>query len=288
VKIGGRHVDVESVRFVDETTGIEITANGVTTPSIEEDAIDTKRGRLFVIFVQTDFAREKSRTRGQLNFMDAAQKLIDSFEDEDRVAVFSFDSHLKFRLDFTSDKEKVKEQLRASLLIDNPPAPPIVPNPALASRLDAQEMRDAASSEKALLLIGNALRAIDGPKTMLLLGWGLGEYVAGSVRMTAEWPAAHHALDASRTSIVALDTSFADYHSLEFGLKTAAEQTGGMYAKTHEFPEIVIDRVKRTLSGHYELELRRPASLPRGSHPVVVNVKRRGTLIFAPTTYTDR
>lgn len=290
VKIGGQRAKVESVRWVDETTGIEISAEGVKTPgegTNEEEVFERRRGRLLVVFIQTDFAREKSRVAGQLNFLRHAEAMMDALAEEDRVAVFSFDSHLKFRLDFTSDKETVKEQIRAALRTDIPPPPPIVPNPALASRLDRDAMRDAANSETALVLIGNALRPIEGPKTLLLMGWGLGVRTNGRVQMRPQWRAARYALDAARTSIFALDTTVADYHDLEVGLIKAAEETGGFYAKTHIFPQLAVDRLQRTLSGHYELELRRPEKLKPGTHEVVVSVKR-GALVMAPQYYVDR
>jgi VWFA-related protein len=288
VTIGRKKVKVESVRWVDETTGIVISADGVSTPGEDDVVIEEKRGRLVVIFVQTDFAREPSRVAGQLNFLKHAEAMIDAFAPEDRVAVFSFDSHLKFRSDFTDDKEKVKEQIRAALRTDIPPPPPIVPNPALASRLKPDEMRDAANSETALVLLGNALRHIEGPKTLLLLGWGLGVRSGGTVQMRPQWKAARNALDASRTSIFALDTTVADYHDLQVGLIKAAEDTGGFYAKTHQFPQLAVERLQRTLSGHYELELRRPDQLERGTHAVIVTVKNRSALVLAPQSYTDR
>lgn len=289
VTIAGRKVKVESVRWVDETTGIVInTREGDTPDEIGEAIVEEKRGRLIVIFVQTDFAREPSRVAGQLNFLKHAETMVDSFADEDRIAVFSFDSHLKFRLDFSSDKEKVKEQIRAALRTDVPPPPPIVPNPALSSRLDPEEMKNAANSETALVLLGNALRHIEGPKTLLLLGWGLGVRSGGRVEMRPQWKAARNALDASRTSIFALDTTVADYHDLQVGLIKAAEDTGGFYAKTHQFPQLAVERLQRTLTGHYELELRRPDALKRGTHPVIVTVKNRSALVLAPQSYTDR
>lgn len=288
VTIGGKRTSVESVRWVDETTGIVISAEGVSTPNTEDVVVEEKRGRLIVIFIQTDFAREKPRMAGQLGFLPHAQKMVESFADEDRIAVFSFDSHLKFRLDFTSDKEAVNEAIAAALRTDIPPPPPIVPNPALASRMDRDAMRDAANSETALVLIGNALRQIEGPKTLLLLGWGLGERRGDRVSMRPQWAAARHALDAARTSIFALDTTVADYHDLEMGLIKAAQDTGGFYAKTHLFPELAVERLQRTLSGHYELELRRPDGLLPGTHAVTVAVKKRSALIMAPSSYMDR
>ena len=84
------------------------------------------------------------------------------------------------RLDFTSDKQAVRAAMRDAVLINEPPPPPIVPNPSLASKLDAKEMKRAVNSEAALLILGNALRNIEGPKSLLLMGWGLGERRGGS------------------------------------------------------------------------------------------------------------
>jgi VWFA-related protein len=294
VRIAGNRVTVESVRWVDESAGIEIsprTASVTSTPS--EDAteaarLEQKRGRLIVVFIQTDHARETPRVAGQLNFRRHAEALMDSFAPEDRIAVFSFDSHLKFRLDFTSDKDKVKEQIRAAIRTDIPPPPPLVPNPSLASRLNRASMKAAGNSETALLHVGNALRGIEGPKTLLLMGWGLGVRSGGRVHMRPTWKAARNALDASRTTIFAFDTTVADYHDLQVGLMGAAEETGGFYAKTHLFPATAVDRLQRTLAGHYELELRRPAQLKRGTHAVRVSVKDRNAAVMAPQSYTDR
>ena len=267
-----------------------------TEPSLDDSTVQqtTSRrledspGRLFVVFVQTDFGRNHERVTGQMHFEQFAEEMIDALQPEDRVAVFSFDSHLKFRLDFTDNKSAVQAAIRDSMLVNEPPWPQIVPNPALAKRLDPKEMREAPDSETALILIANALRPIDGPKTMLLIGWGLGERVGNMVTMRPKWPIARRALDASRVSIFALDTTFADYHDLEIGLQHAAKSTGGFYAKTHEFPRIAIDRLQRTLTGHYELELRRPEELKPGTHELEIQVKRRGVTVLAPSSWRDR
>ena len=102
--------------------------------------------------------------------------------------------------------------------------------------------------------------------------------------MKRDWAAARAALDAARVSLFALDTTDADYHDLEVGLIAAAEQTGGFYAKTHIFPQGVIDRLERTLSGHYELTLRATGELQPGTKNLTVRVKRRGATVLAPSS----
>ena len=162
-----------------------------------------------------------------------------------------------------------------------------MPNPSLARRLDREAMKRCTSSDQALILIGNALRHIPGPKSMILLGWGLGHRVGKTVVMDHKYPIARRSLEQARVTVFALDTTDADYHDLEFGLGKAAADTGGFYAKTHVFPQIAIDRLQRTLAGHYELEVRKPAGLSRGSHTIEVRVKRRGTYVMARSGFVD-
>lgn len=292
VTIGGKKAEILSATWIEDTS---IPPDNLTTgqpdpgqPDNPDRPAARPPGRLFVYFIQTDFARASERIRGQMHFFLHAEEMVAMLEPEDRVAVFSFDSHLKFRLDFTSDKEAILEATRDALLIDHPPPPPMVPSPSLASRLDRQEMKRAADSESALLLLGNALRNIPGPKSMILMGWGLGELTLVGVRMKPKYKIARNALDAARVTIFALDTTFADYHSLEVGLGQAAEDTGGFYAKTHNFPKQAITRLRRTLAGHYELELRRPDGLKPGTHALSVRVKRRGAVVLAPNSWMDK
>lgn len=293
VRIGGKRAVVESAEWVDDVEpvgGWPLAFDGSTTAaeappeSRQSPTANRQPGRLIVIFVQTDFARDSWRVHGQLKFLQYAEDLLETFGGEDRVAVFSFDSHLKFRLDFSGDRDAILEAMRGAIYLDTPPEPPIVPSPSLASRLDREDMRRAAHSETGLLVVANALRTISGPKTILLLGWGLGERTMGGVSMKRQWEPARRALDAARASIFALDTTYADYHDLEIGLGAAAKQTGGFYAKTHIFPRIAIERLQRTLSGHYELTLRAVDDLEPGTKSLDVRVKRRGATVLAPTT----
>lgn len=283
LEVDGKRATIESLEWIEDTPGSLAIQRELADETPAEAETAPPEGRLFVVFVQTDFARNTVRVRGQMHFLGYAEKLMNGLNPEDRVAVFSFDSHLKFRLDFTSDKAAVAAAIRGAMLTDQPAPPPIVHNPALASRLDREAMRKAASSERALTLVADALRPIPGPKSMFLLGWGLGELSNGMVRMTPEYTSAKRALDGSRTSVFALDTTDADYHSLEVGLQQAAKDTGGFYAKTHIFPQIAVDRLHRVLQGHYEIEVRRPDKTR--SRSISVRVKRRGVDVLAPTTY---
>lgn len=279
IRIGGRPAKIESAEWIQDA-GID--------PNAPIDDLETRRldsrGRLIVVFIQTDFARNKARVEGQLNFQRFAEQMIETLEPDDRVAVFSFDSHLKFRLDFSNQVAHIQTAMREAIMVNEPHTPPLVPNPSLASRLDRNEMKRASDSETALIIVGNALRQIEGPKSMLLIGWGLGRLSGSTVSMGPKWPIARRVLDAARVSIFALDTTWADYHDLEIPMQQAAEETGGFYAKTHVFPKLAVDRLQRTLMGRYELSLLRPTGLDTGVQTLDVRVKRKGVHVLAPTS----
>ncbi len=286
VRVDEKPAQVESVTWIPDTLAARLEA-GMDEEEMKANE-ESPRGRLFIYFIQTDFARESTRINGQLHFLPYAQKMIDMLEPGDRVAVFSFDSHMKFQLDFTDDKSEIDFALRRSITTGEPEWPRPVHSPSLASRLDRRQMLDCTKPEVAFIHVANAVRPIPGPKSMILFGWGLGHLFGGRVVMDSKYPIAQYALESSRVSVFALDMSIADYHSLEAGLQKTAEDTGGFYSKTHIFPQLAVDRLQKTLTGHYELEVRKPAGLPNGQHQLEVNVKRRGVHVMARSSFVDR
>jgi VWFA-related protein len=295
ILIGGKPSRVASVTWIDDAVFDDGSDAAVVPEDMdpeeaaalaelqEQAAATAPQGRLFVAFVQTDFSRASARVRGQLKFRSYAKELVESFAPNDRVAVLSFDSHLKFRRDFTADKEDVAEAMGDSIYIDNPPAPPAVDEPSLARFLDHGEMKNASTAEAALLLVAKALGNIEGPKTLLLCGYGLGDRFAGKVIMRDEWGEARDRFLDARTTIISLNTSEAP-GQLSAGLAGAAKSTGGFYASTASFPQQAINRTKNTLRGRYDLELIADASLGAGTHKVEARVKRKGTVVLAPTS----
>jgi len=290
VRIDGKPARVESVDWIPDTAIARDLAD-VDRPQPEANTtldVPPPRGRLLVFFFQTDFARNTSRVAGQMQILQKIDSFLDFLEPEDRVAVLSFDSHLKFRLDFSDDKHRIAAAMHDALLINEPNTPPIVPMPSLRSHLDADVLKNAKSSEEGLLILGNAMRPIPGPKSLVLFGWGLGRFGGGRVWMLPVYAAARQALESARVSVFSLDFTQADYHSLEVGLGKVSGDTGGFYAKTWHFPDIAIDRLQKTLTGHYELEVRKPETAVRGVHAIEVDVDRRGAEIMARTTYVDK
>ncbi len=289
VRIDGKPAKVESVEWIPETAAARGLASlGTQSESLDPDKQPAPAGRLLVLFIQTDFARNAVRIGGQMHILDNADQLIDSLEPEDKVAVLQFDSHLKFRLDFTNDRARIKNAVRDALATDEPPPPPVVPNPSLRTHLDRDEMKKATSSEQGLIILGNALRSIPGPKSLILIGWGLGERLGQKVVMRPEYPIARYVLESARTTVFALDITMADYHDLAVGLATGAKDTGGFYASTYHFPQLAFDMLERALQGHYELEVRKPEKSTPGTHRIEVDVNRRNVTVMARTFYIEQ
>ena len=287
VRIDGKKTVVESVLWIPETTAARVMAgfaedeNVAVAPMADDSSVP--KGRLFVYFVQTDFSREPVRIGGAIKFLANADEMIENLEPGDRVAVVSFDSHMKFWLDFSDNKSDISYAMRQAQTTATPPTPRLAPNPSLARRLNAEEMMKAVSSDEAFVILANALRPIQGPKSLILFGWGLGSRHG----MNEKYGIARYALETARVTIFALDMTQADYHDLEIGLGQAAKDTGGFYSKTHQFPKLAVDRLQRTLAGHYELEVRKPESNILGTHTIDVRVKKRGVHVMARQTYED-
>ena len=293
VKIDGKLAKVESADWIPETTVARELANIDAPPQGEVNTSTDQpapRGRLLVFLFQTDFVREPSRMGGQMQVLSQRDKWLDWLEDDDRVAVFSFDSHLKFHLDFTNDRQRIETAMEQALYTDEPLPPRMVPMPSLGKRIDRDEMRKAATPEAALIILGNALRSIPGPKSLILFGYGLGRYVHGfGVLMDPKYGSARYVLERARVSVFSIDFTQADAHSLAAGMSKAAEDTGGFYASTFHFPTLAIDRLQRTLSGHYELEVRKPETKVHGYHEIEVDVPSHRTAnVMARTSYIDR
>ena len=291
VKIDGKLARVESADWIPETM-VERELASIDTPQGQvNNSTDqpAPRGRLLVFLFQTDHVREPSRILGQMQVLSQRGQWLDWVEDDDRVAVFSFDSHLKFHLDFSNDKDRIADAMEQALYTNEPLPPRMVPMPSLARRIDREEMRKAARPEQALIILGNALRSIPGPKSLILFGWGLGRYVHGfGVLMDPKYGAARYALERARVSVFSIDFTQADAHSLAAGMSKAAEDTGGFYASTFRFPTQAMQRLQKTLSGHYELEVRKPETNVRGAHTIEVEVpSHRMAQVMARTSYVD-
>ena len=236
-------------------------------------------GKLVVFFVQADL--NPTRISGQMRLRPYTRELLASLHPSDRIAVVSFDSHLKLWLDFTDDREAVHAAIdRAMIFSPQGEVEPAGP-PSLAARFDLDEARRAASPERAMELVAEALTDLPGEKTMLYLGWSWGLNRFGQTIPAAR--PAMKALFAARITVFVLDVTSADYHSLDNGLQSVALSTGGTYVRTFRQPGVATDRIAGAISGWYELSFDRSVleDIQRGRVRIELR-DRRGEVLARP------
>ncbi|HEY1434811.1 MAG TPA: hypothetical protein VGG65_05505, partial [Thermoanaerobaculia bacterium] len=118
VKVDGRPVALEAVDWlpvgtpeIDPRIVAALTpsdgANGAAGPS------EIPPGRVIVMFFQTD--HEISRLNGLLRMGIQARRFVATLQPTDRVAVVSYDTHLKLRQDFTADHAKLERAIHAAI-----------------------------------------------------------------------------------------------------------------------------------------------------------------------------
>lgn len=258
LEVGKREVPVEAVEW--SAAGAEAIPGRAALPlPLRDRTRDLEAfpsaaaipGRLVVFFVQAD--PDPSRLVGQLRVFNLLDKLLAGLARVDLLAVVSFDSHLKLRLDFSRDRLALEEALLAG--IRRGPAPELDPGryPSLARHWKDRVARRVASPERALEETAKLLERFPGEKIVLFLGHGFGRLSDGIVTQTDDYPAAQKALQRAEATVFALDVTDADFHSLEAGLLTVTQDTGGAYFKTHLFPEMSVNQLTRMTSGHYTL-----------------------------------
>lgn len=291
VRVDGKRVVLESAEWIPadapEALPPEVDASGLPVLPVGRPRVEIAPGRLLIFFFQTNF--EPTRMVGLLRMGLQARRFLEGLLPTDRVAVLSFDSHLKLRQDFTNDRGLIEAAISASIRTGISDAPIRLESPSLARHLDFIAAKKAVTPEKALALISRAVEKIPGGKSMLYFGWGLGTIgglMGPNPKDIRDWEEAYPALAAARISIFTLDVTDADYHTLEGSLMSVSDLTGGTYQKTHIFPTLAMDRVARAISGRYVLVFRKPEG-PRGTHEIKVDVPGRKATVNARTYYED-
>jgi VWFA-related protein len=284
VKIDGKNARVETATWIGERS---LDLDPETQPHIPVPAArpPLRPGRLIVFLFQKDL--EPSRIVGLMRLLLTSRNLLETLTPEDRVAILSFDSHLKVWTDFTNDRGRLDRVLAHGVLFERPPAVQAAAEPSLIARLAPATARRAYSIERALELIGGALEPLPGSKSLILIGHGFGRLGWSGVRMENDYDPARRVLVASRTSVFSLDVTDADYHSLEAGLQLVADQTGGFFARTNVFPALAMRRLSGALAGYYVLFVERPATR-RSTHDIEVKLTHGNARVLATTSYADR
>jgi VWFA-related protein len=285
VEVDGQPVVLDSVDWVGGEESREPSADPdepvVVLPDDEERPVN---GNFTVFLFQKSL--ERSRLTGFLKMRTLVAGLVDRLGPSDYAAVLSFDSHLRPHMDFTSDRARLRYVLLNKVLREWPPPIEPGPPPSLLARIDPRAADDAASPEKALFLIAQALEPLPGAKSIVWVGFGLGSLHGGFFSMDRDYDDAREALGRSRTSVFALDVTEADAHTLELGLQQVAEDTGGFYERAYTSPIAAVDHIAHAIAGYYVLSFDKPPGRT-GTHKVnVALVGRKGT-VLARSGYVD-
>jgi VWFA-related protein len=245
-------------------------------------------GRLIVLLFQRSLTNEHAR--GLIRMVDQSRALVRGLGPSDRVAILSFDTRLVIWTDFTNDEPALDRILRRSLLTEKPPAAHASPPPSLVARLEPRTAGHTYTIERAFELIARALDPLPGAKTIAFFGHGMGRMdrrstEEGDVSAATGYDAARRALIAARAAVFSLDITEADSHSLEYGLERIADETGGFYSRSLDFPERPMRWLAGALSGYYVLFVEKPEKSVEAGEMSVTLARRTG-FVFATRTYS--
>src|SRR5262245_37264009 len=291
IKVDGRSVILEDVEWLpaDKPETDASALVGIETEEAERFRQDTPPGRLIVMFFQHD-GTQTTRLHGLLRMAQQAKRFLDTLLPTDRVAVASFDSQLKLRQDFTDDRQRISRAIESSISTSTPPEPDMSGRPSIARYLDRAAAKKAAVPDRAIEVLARSLEPIPGGKSMVFFGWGLGSTVGGVMGPTASETRAYndmvYALGRARANMFTLDVADADFHSLEEDLKQVSQLTGGRYEKTHIFPSLAMELVRRTISGRYILVIVKPRGT-LGDHTIEVELVGHKGYVYARQYYQD-
>jgi VWFA-related protein len=286
VTIDGKRVEVDAVSWIPttrEAAAMASTPERGKSPPIT--IVEEPEPRLIVVLFQTDI--NLYRIKGVVRMAPQAADFVRNLAPTDRVAFMTFESHLQLRSDFTVKHDELAEMITTTEILDATVAPPEPSTPRLGDHFSVNQARKAATMTEALEVVAQSLIPLPGPKTLVLFGWGVGRYNAGHRITTPRYGGAISALAAARTSVFSLDITTADYHTLEIGLRKLSHDTGGIYLKTHLFPDGAMEKLVRVISSYYELSILPP---PKLEHPyrIDVKVKRPGARVYVRQNHATR
>ena len=291
VKIDGRSVILEDVEWLpgDKPENDASALVGIESAEAERFRQDAPPGRLIVMFFQHD-GSQTTRLHGLMRNAQQARRFLDTLLPTDRIAVASHDSQLKLRQDFTSDRAKIESAITNSIRTSTPPEPDPESKPSIGRYLDRAAARKAGTTDRAIEVLARALEPLPGGKSMVFFGWGLGSTQGGLSGPVAseskDYSEMIYSLGRARVNLFTLDVADADYHSLEDYLKQVSQVTGGTYQKTHLFPSLAMELVRRTISGRYILVVVKPRGT-RGDHQIDVELVGLKGYVYARQYYQD-
>ena len=186
VEVDVRVVDREGQPLADLTAGdfaVEIDGQPARVESATFQADEATRrpspnvsagpGRTLVFLVHLDVAR--ANLPGVLTALREATRLVDGLTPADRAAVLVFDSRLRLKQDFSSERDRLRRVLTKDALL-GPDLPwQAADRETMAGLLGEARAREAGSPANALQVLADALRQLPGPKSLLFFSAGFGE-----------------------------------------------------------------------------------------------------------------
>lgn len=277
VRIDGKPARVESV----ERISGDAVPNSSTTTTQFRRATD---GRLVVFLFQKSLVG--SRIRGLMLMLQELRQSVAKFGHDDRVAILRFDWKLDLLVDFTQNRDLLQKAFEHDVLFGAAADRGESQEPSMRAAMDLERTSPSDSIEQALRRIGEALVPLPGPKSVVLVGHGFGRWSRSGVLLETDYDEALEALQRARASVFCLDVTNADYHTLEGGLMDVADNTGGLYERTHVFSHAALGRVLTALEGQYVLFVEGPALKP-GSYRLSVRLRGRDGDVLAPNRYVN-
>jgi len=117
LRVDGKPVPIESVEWIAGSSSSSAAAPQAAAGTAPVSApAAAAPGRVIVLFFQTDY--DFTRITGQMRMIRQALAFLETCSPEDRLAVLSFDSRLKLRQDFTTDREKLRHAIVRTLYTD--------------------------------------------------------------------------------------------------------------------------------------------------------------------------
>ena len=158
----------------------------------------------------------------------------------------------------------------------------------LSELIDRYKVEDAVNLEKGLILLGRALERFAGSKTLIFMGYRMGqEFGGGRKNKRPEYVAAVQALQDSHTAVFALDMVRQSYNNAPSMLKQIARDTGGFYRMARRSPISAFPKVMTAVQGHYQLTFRIPTDQAKPRYRLKVNRKHDQLLVRDPINQQD-
>lgn len=283
VTIDGKPAVIDAVSWAAPyVNGAKQTHSASTESPISSQSEPTGRWIVLVYQKHSDLSDVEGMMRLRRDFA----AFVGIFSEIDHVAVLSFDTSLHMWLDFTSEGSRIRRVLDHEIFVQSPPLIQPGPFPSLAASVPPDVAARTYTIEKSLQRIGEALTSLPGAKNIVVLGFGMGTWLAGlrMVQMSADYEETLRSLARARVSVFSIDVTKADYHPKEEGLRLIAADTGGFYTNTHIFTTAALNRVAGALEGYYVLSVVPPDD-GKGERRIDVRLARRQGTILSRRTY---